>query len=135
MHYIDLHSGVTSNFGPTARCPCPELPWQSKKGLQCRVKLIIWWIIAWFFANKGFTLVILKLELSNIDCIAPCYALLCIPIPQRRSQNFPVGGDDEILANWQIEMLRYDVCSIVRERFGVGFSGGLHLIWSYLPTV
>ena len=51
---------------------------------------------------------------------------------QGRSQNFPVGGDDEILANWQIEMLQSDVCSVAREKFGVGFLEGLHLIWSIL---
>jgi len=54
---------------------------------------------------------------------------------QGRSQNFPVGGDDEILANWQIEMLRSDVCSVAREKFWVGIWGGLHLIWSYSPLV
>ena len=46
-----------------------------------------------------------------------------------------MGGDDEILANWQIEMLRSDVYSVPREKFGVGILGGLHLIWSYSPTV
>jgi len=40
---------------------------------------------------------------------------------QRRFQNFPVGGDDEILANWQIEMLRSDVCSVVRKILGWDF--------------
>jgi len=51
---------------------------------------------------------------------------------QGRSQEFLVGGDDDILANWQIEMLRSDVA---REKFGVGISASLHLIWAYFPTV
>src|SRR6218665_1960443 len=51
---------------------------------------------------------------------------------QGRSQEFPVGGDDDILANWQIEMLRSDVA---REKLGVGISASLHLIWAYFPTV
>jgi len=42
---------------------------------------------------------------------------------QGRSQNSPVGGDDEILANGQIEMLRSNVCSIASEKCGVGISG------------
>ena len=36
---------------------------------------------------------------------------------QGRSQNFPVGGDDAILANWQIEMLRSDGCSVAIEKY------------------
>ena len=42
-----------------------------------------------------------------------------------RSQNFLVGGDDKILANWQIEMLRSDVCSVYSRRkiWGLDFEG------------
>ena len=66
---------------------------------------------------------------------------------QGRSQNLPVGGDDEMLADRhssmtrsmfceiEFKMLRSDVSSVARKTFGVGISGILHLIMSYFHTV